>query len=398
MSVEDVNRFRWFCHWCSPGMLAPILLVTEVALFLSERYRFWFGQWKGYSVLLGCAAVPMTLLAILAWFVFSRIFQRQFQFQLKSMLALLTVSALPFSWLAWDMRLANQQRDVAIWLTQHMFLVEYDYQVSAGTVTRGTLPELPSILCTIITSSGTPPGQPMLRSFFGQDFFADVVCVQGGGPNSKTNDELENFESLERLEELSLLGDDTVTDAGLRHLGGLRRLRRLNIGYTHVTDTGIANLSGLTNLRWLDADCEGITDRGLERIAEQFPNLQALDVSDTRVTDAGVNALGELRNLEQLHLFRVAVTDQCLKTVGRLTNLRYLSLDGGEVSDEGLAEIACLIKLEQLWLNSTHVTDRGLSCLANMHNLKSLSLVNTSVTDAGVESFKRALPGCEVGR
>ena len=109
--MTSANRFCWSRYRPTPAAAIPLLLALEALLFLADRYRFWCGQWKGCSVLLGCAAVLATLLMLFLWFAVSLVCRRRFQFRLFSLFMFLTCSALPFSWLAWDIKLANRQRD-----------------------------------------------------------------------------------------------------------------------------------------------------------------------------------------------------------------------------------------------------------------------------------------------
>ena len=61
-----------------------------------------------------------------------------------------------------------------------------------------------------------------------------------------------------------------MTDAGLKHLKGLKNLQSLNLSHpeqTEVTDVGLQYLQGLENLQSLILnDNEKITDAGLEHL------------------------------------------------------------------------------------------------------------------------------------
>ena len=56
---------------------------------------------------------------------------------------------------------------------------------------------------------------------------------------------------MSQLERLVLNGT-RITDAGLKHVGGLTRLYRLNLGLTDITGAGLAHLAELANLKELD--------------------------------------------------------------------------------------------------------------------------------------------------
>ncbi len=58
-----------------------------------------------------------------------------------------------------------------------------------------------------------------------------------------------------------------VTDAGLKHLAGLKQLRTLYLDHTKVTDAGLKHLSGLRQLQWLHLGHTQVTDAGLKHLA-----------------------------------------------------------------------------------------------------------------------------------
>jgi hypothetical protein len=53
---------------------------------------------------------------------------------------------------------------------------------------------------------------------------------------------------------------------GLANLKGLTRLEELNLSRTKVTDAGLAHLKGLTGLKELSLYGTGVTDRGAKEI------------------------------------------------------------------------------------------------------------------------------------
>jgi hypothetical protein len=88
----------------------------------------------------------------------------------------------------------------------------------------------------------------------------------------------------------------------------------------------------------------------LAGVAEQ---LYALNLADSKPTDAGLAPLANLKNLSLLHLERSAVTDAGLANVAGLPNLQYLNLFGTGISDEGLKHLAGLKNLRRLYLWQT---------------------------------------------
>jgi hypothetical protein len=191
-----------------------------------------------------------------------------------------------------------------------------------------------------------------------------------GDPVLKRLCELKGLEAIE-------IGPDFdvgITDAGLAHLGGLPKLRSLRLrGAAEITDAGAAHLKALVGLRELDLAGSALTDAGLAQL-KALADLQELGLRRTRITDAGVAGLGGLVGLRKLDLSRTA-------------------LDG-----TGLSGLRGMTALRELDLSDTRVTDAGLTHLGALAALRKLNLEGTKVTRAGVERLRRALPRLNILR
>jgi len=73
-----------------------------------------------------------------------------------------------------------------------------------------------------------------------------------------------------------------------------------------------------------------------------------------------------------------------------------VDLSDTKVSDAGLVHLKGLTKLQSLSLISTKVTDAGLVHLKGLTKLQSLNLSFSKVTDAGVKDLQTALPKCKI--
>jgi hypothetical protein len=98
---------------------------------------------------------------------------------------------------------------------------------------------------------------------------------------------------------------------------------------------------------------EPATDAELALLTGVAEQLYALNLADSKPTDAGVAPLANLKNLAVLHLERSAITDAGLAHVAGLQNLQYLNLFGTGISDEGLKHLAGLKNLRRLYLWQT---------------------------------------------
>jgi internalin A len=131
---------------------------------------------------------------------------------------------------------------------------------------------------------------------------------------------------------------------------------------------------------------------------EKAPGKPVLTVnlSYTKVTDAGLKELAALQNLNTLNLRGTQVTDAGLKELAPLKTLTTLRLGKTDVTDAGLKELAALKNLTTLGLSETKVTDVGLKELATLKTLTALHMGKTDVTDAGLKELRQALPNCQI--
>jgi hypothetical protein len=208
---------------------------------------------------------------------------------------------------------------------------------------------------------------------------------------------LANLKSLTNLQILDL-GHTSVGDAGLAHLKTLTGLRWLSLVWTSVSDTGLANLERLPELSFLYLGRTKIGDAGLKHLETQANRAHFihLDVSDTRVTDAGLVHLKPMTALTYLWLSNTPVTDTGLAQLEGLTSLQLFHLNGTKVGDAGLVHLKPMTALTELGLGATQVSNTGLATLRTLTNLTNLDLSDTKVTAAGIDGLRKALPKCEV--
>lgn len=100
---------------------------------------------------------------------------------------------------------------------------------------------------------------------------------------------------------------------------------------------------------------------------------------------------------------RLNVTPQASTDLSSLAklhpdDLQYLQLSSTRVNNAGLAHIKGLMGLRVLWLYDTQVSDAGLLHLYGLTGLRVLNLRSTLVSTAGVDALQHALPQCEFRR
>jgi tRNA A-37 threonylcarbamoyl transferase component Bud32/Leucine-rich repeat (LRR) protein len=258
-----------------------------------------------------------------------------------------------------------------------------------------------------------------------------------------------------------------ITEAGLKHLAGLTNLGRLDLGNLPITEVGVHHLAGLKNLRELQFSSLQVTDAVLECLIQndllaawkagifgqtlltdderrqgirgspgvtRNNQIVALDLRQSKVTNAGLQHLKELKNLRRLALKSDQLTAAGLKHLAGLQKLNCLLYDGaatdellavlhqngqihvlpsatvrpahttsdqldaraendagivslglGEITDAGVKYLAGLKNLQLLGVGGPGITDEGLKHLGGLQELQTLNLSGTKVTPAGLK-------------
>jgi hypothetical protein len=272
-SPTTADRLRWFHP--TPARLLFVLLVLEGLLFLSER-----SFPKGYAVLIAIATVIAATLLTLIWWLAALCFRWRFQFSLRSLLVLTVAVAIPFSWLAVEMKRAKEQRDAVEAIRKLDGSAYYDYMARELGVSGGRR-SLES---------------KFLLRLFGIDFFHSVVWVglstydpdHMGHPIHSISEN--DVSCLDRLRDLRSLGlrQQSIGDATLAHLTIFPELEELDIAGTMITDAGLAHLTKLTRLKCLCLSDTRVSDAGLEHL-NRLPQLKTLHLNGTKVTEEGID-------------------------------------------------------------------------------------------------------------
>jgi serine/threonine protein kinase/WD40 repeat protein len=202
--------------------------------------------------------------------------------------------------------------------------------------------------------------------------------------------------SLPQLGQLSPFPSD-ITDDGLRQLPPLRSLRGLALSGTLVRNPIAALPSDATPLTLLHLSNTQLTDEGLEGIGK-CSSLGELFIERTQLTDERLLRLPVLPKLQILKIANnpLELTEKAIRHLAEYPSLSQLDLTSIPANEESLMQLAELKQLWQLNLGGTKTTDRVLTQLQTMPNLGVLYIRNTPATEPGVKAFKAAKPNCTV--
>ena len=169
---------------------------------------------------------------------------------------------------------------------------------------------------------------------------------------------------------------------------GLKALRRLDTGGLPISDANLNAIGDLEHLQRLNLyNSEQFTDAGLKHMG-RLKNLVSLDLGATGITDAGLKHLKGLKKLEDLNLVMTHITDSgLLDLLKELKVLRQLDLTQTGVTGAGMGEGGNLERLVGLRLDYTKITDYDMKGFKGMTALVTLSLAHTDITDVGVKEL-----------
>jgi len=267
-----------------------------------------------------------------------------------------------------------------------------------------------------------------------------IVAVSLSG-NSDADEIAVRVGCLHDLRHLQFEETD-VTDAGLRHLTPLVKLKQLALRNPYVTGDGFACLARMTRLQELSLGGEQLEGRGFQHFAN-LCNLIELSIAGGKFRDDDLSAFASLAMLEQISIDGVPtlhgtfadyliglprlrnlvvnprITDEGLASISGLSQLQELRLEG-PFTDAGLLQLQSLTVLQKLELHSQYVTSLGVAVVTELPRLESLCLNTPRVTDdvipwlercsaledldfrtpalteAGLQKIRDAMPRCEV--
>ncbi len=187
--------------------------------------------------------------------------RRWFQFSLRSLLILVTLSAVPLGWLGFRLRQAQVQRQAIHQITSlgggGIYDVHFDDSVRSYMEAR-------------------PPGMGLVSEHIHNpkevSMFSNVVAVDlsSHSPGSLL-DPTQQPLTLGGIEMISPITDDDLTC-----LAGLRYLRWLRLENTLVSDEGLRHLNSLGTLDWLNLRNTNISDEGISKLRSKLPNCEII--------------------------------------------------------------------------------------------------------------------------
>jgi len=137
-----------------------------------------------------------------------------------------------------------------------------------------------------------------------------------------------------------------VTDENLGYLNNQKHLEWLSLSSTKVTKAGLAKLTDLPNLRVLNlVYCTGIDDDAVKLIVKRWPNLERLQIGDTKCTGAALQEVAKLDRMLDLEVGSIIATQEQWAQIFAMPSVRELNV---ATSNVGSASVPAICKMTQM--------------------------------------------------
>ena len=149
-------------------------------------------------------------------------------------------------------------------------------------------------------------------------------------------------------------------------------------------------------IAWVSFADTAVRDSDLAML-KYFPFLINLNLSRTKITDAGLKHVGKRDRLKELYLYGTsAVTDKGIAHLQDCDYLQKACFDKTKITDKSLKYMKGWEDLRILHIDSHgEITDKGLKHLEGLEDLRELK-VSEDVSARRICEWKKAHPRCRV--
>lgn len=190
---------------------------------------------------------------------------------------------------------------------------------------------------------------------------------------------------LHSLRELNAKGAE-LTDDKLKVLNNLPNLQYLDLSRGLISGAGIRYLEASKDLRHLDLSWTSISPE-LGPALKKFPRLVTLFVARGKLKDQDLPAFAALSNLEHLKLSENAdITDSGIKALLPLKHLRSIEVSDTKVTPAGLTQLKEL-PIREIVVDARHCDAAGKKLLKSTFPNAVLSIETRGNTSIPIEVF-----------
>jgi hypothetical protein len=195
-----------------------------------------------------------------------------------------------------------------------------------------------------------------------------------------TNEHAALLPSLSEIEALSFY-ETSVDDSAVPAIAKLPNLRTLAFApVDRYQKTGFTRMQW--SYPWLPKleNRPRLTGKALS-VLSTIPSLDTLDLRDTHVDSASLEALGRFPKLADLGLPH-PIDAEAIRHLQACKHLGALILGGREIRSSEIERLAALPSLKRLTLRNARIPNETLAALAKLEKLTTLSIYDCGLTDA----------------
>ena len=126
----------------------------------------------------------------------------------------------------------------------------------------------------------------------------------------------------------------------------------------------------------------------------RFRHLSSLDLSNNRIGDELVAELANLDEISFLNLAQTEISKASLNALKWLKALKVLHLFDAGADDDWIENIVQLNQISELDISGNDFTEVGIMGLAKMRNLRSLTVGELNISEDGLNRLQDAMPNC----
>jgi hypothetical protein len=167
-------------------------------------------------------------------------------------------------------------------------------------------------------------------------------------------------------------------------------IRDLTCKDLEIGDKSVADLCSQQDLRALNLQGVDLTDEGIKSLGH-LTKLYRLNICDTLVTEKGLAVLRNMPGLGNLNLSRLTLGDGVVERLQPLKNLYLLDLTGTQLKDRAVMRLPRFDRLQTLVLRRNNITDKCIDSLRKYKSLTTLDVTDTWITADGLKKL-RGLP------
>jgi len=164
-----------------------------------------------------------------------------------------------------------------------------------------------------------------------------------------TNDTIRKFLSDAEKQSSGPTALDTIAPADASSIAALKKI--------NVAVVPLSSSTHYLELNMVNAPSFGDKDAPL--LQKISPQVMWLVLADTKITDAGLEALKSCANITKLNLKNTAITNASISLIGQFKKLEYLNIVGTKIDDAGLLNLTPAPSLKKIFCWLSDITTNG---------------------------------------